>query len=266
MALKLTERQATTVATAVTILAAVVILFTVAGVLWLLAYFLRSFSGVFLPLAVGAVAALVCRPYYEILRTKGKLPRPLAILAVLLSFFLPVAAFLTFFGALLVDQIVDLASRVPEWWGHWSSSLRYRWPQLQEFLATPFGLRVQQALAGMEDQILTGLGGVGGTALSAGAGVVRGIGGFLAWVVLPVYFVFFLMVEPRIADGAHLLPFLKPDTRKDVIYLVQEFVNIVVAFFRGQLIIAFLQGLLFAVGFSIVGLRYGFVIGLVLGF
>jgi predicted PurR-regulated permease PerM len=39
-----------------------------------------------------------------------------------------------------------------------------------------------------------------------------------------------------------------------------------VAFFRGQLIIAFLQGVLFAVGFSLAGLRYGFVIGLGLGF
>jgi predicted PurR-regulated permease PerM len=47
---------------------------------------------------------------------------------------------------------------------------------------------------------------------------------------------------------------------------VREFVNIVVAFFRGQLIIAFLQGVLFALGFSLVGLRYGLVLGLALGF
>ena len=46
-------------------------------------------------------------------------------------------------------------------------------------------------------------------------------------------------------DLSHLkeyLPFLKSETRKDVVFLLQEFVNIVVAFFRGQLIIAFLQG------------------------
>ncbi len=266
MALKLTERQATTVATAVTILATVVILLTVAGIFWLLAYFLRTFSGVFLPLAVGAVGALVCQPYYHWLRRKARLPRPLAIFAVVLSFVLPLGAFLAFFGALIVQQGVQLASHIPEWWSRASSGLRERWPELVEFLNTPLGLRIQEALAGMQEAIVSRLGGVGGTALSAGAGVVRGIGGFLAWVVLPVYFVFFMIIEPRPVDGAHLLPFLKPDTRKDVIYLVQEFVNIVVAFFRGQLIIAFLQGLLFAVGFSLVGLRYGFVIGLVLGF
>jgi len=266
MALELTERQATTVATAVTILATLVILLAVAGMLWLLAYFLRAFSGVFLPLAVGAVAALVCQPYYQFLRTKARLPRPLALVAVVLSFLLPVGAFLGFFGTLLVHQVVELVSHFPEWWKSTSMSLRDRWPELREFLESPIGIRIREAVEGMQDQLVSGLGGVGGTALTAGAGVVRGIGGILGWAVLPVYFVFFLMIERPTVDGAQLLPFLKPDTRRDVVYLVQEFVNIVVAFFRGQLIIAFLQGLLFAVGFSLVGLRYGFLIGLLLGF
>ena len=265
MALKLTERQATTVATAITILATLVIVLATVGILWLLSYFLRSFSGVFLPLAVGAVAALVCQPYYDWLRKKARLPQPLALVAVVLSFVLPVAAFVAFFGTLLVQQAVELISHVPEWWKSAASSLRERWPELRELLESPAGVRLREAFAGMQEEILSGLGGVGGTALSAGAGVVRGIGGFLGWVVLPVYFVFFLLLEPRAVDGASLLPFLKPETRKEVLYLVNEFVNIVVAFFRGQLIIAFLQGLLFAVGFSLVGLRYGFVIGLLLG-
>ena len=39
-----------------------------------------------------------------------------------------------------------------------------------------------------------------------------------------------------------------------------------VAFFRGQLVIASIQGLLFAIGFSLVGLKYGAVIGITLGF
>jgi predicted PurR-regulated permease PerM len=74
------------------------------------------------------------------------------------------------------------------------------------------------------------------------------------------------MIEPPERPGEKLLPFLKPETRKDVVYLAREFVNIVVAFFRGQLIVAFLLGVLLAIGFTIVGLRYGFLIGLVLGF
>jgi predicted PurR-regulated permease PerM len=266
MTLKLTERQATTVATAVTLVAAAVILLAAVGTFWLIAYFLRAFSGVFLPLAVGAVGALVCQPYYQWLTSKARLPRALALIAVILSFVLPVSAFLAFFGTILVHQVVELVARFPEWWTSASSSLRERWPELRDFLDTPLGIRLKEALVGMEEDVLTSLGGVGGSALSAGAGVVRGIGGLLSWAVLPVYFVFFLMVEPRAVEPADILPFLKAETRKDVVYLVREFVDIVVAFFRGQLIIAFLQGLLFATGFSLVGLRYGFVIGLLLGF
>ena len=50
------------------------------------------------------------------------------------------------------------------------------------------------------------------------------------------------------------MPFLKPETRRDVLYLMHEFLNILVAFFRGQLLIAFIEGLLFAIGFSVIGL------------
>ena len=83
---------------------------------------------------------------------------------------------------------------------------------------------------------------------------------------LRVFFGFFLIADPKgFENPERHLPFLKPETRRDLIYLVREFVNILVAFFRGQLVIAFLQGLLFAIGFSIIGLRYGFVLGLVLG-
>ncbi|MGH9321723.1 MAG: AI-2E family transporter [Vicinamibacteria bacterium] len=265
MALTFTERQATTVATAITILAALVILLAAGGVLWLLAFFLRAFSGVFLPLAVGAVAALVVRPYYEWLRRNPRLPKPLALIAVVLSFVAPLLAFLAFFGTLVVQQLVELVSHFPEWWKGVSETVRERWPELRAFFETPIGVRIRDALTAMPDAILSRVGVFGGTALSAGAGVVRGIGSVLGWVVLPVYFVFFLMLDTRSVDPDRFLPFLKPETRRDAIYLLREFVNIVVAFFRGQLIIALLQGLLFAVGFSLGGLRYGFVIGLVLG-
>src|SRR5690606_38905633 len=61
------------------------------------------------------------------------------------------------------------------------------------------------------------------------------------------------------------LPFLKPDTRADVVFLVREFIDIVISFFRGQLVIGLIMGALLAIGFSIVGLKFGLIIGLMLG-
>jgi predicted PurR-regulated permease PerM len=91
--------------------------------------------------------------------------------------------------------------------------------------------------------------------------------GLVAWAVFPIYFSFFLMADAvDMSNLERYLPFFKAETRKDIVYLLGEFVNIIVAFFRGQLVIASIQGLMFAVGFSIVGLKYGAVIGITLGF
>ena len=53
--------------------------------------------------------------------------------------------------------------------------------------------------------------------------------------------------------------------RDDVVFLVREFIAIVVSFFRGQFLIALIMGALLALGFSVVGLRFGLFIGLTLG-
>jgi predicted PurR-regulated permease PerM len=88
-----------------------------------------------------------------------------------------------------------------------------------------------------------------------------------AWAVLPVYLAFFLMAKPfettKIGD---FLPFLKKETKEDVVYLFTQFVEILLTFFRGQIIVASAQGVLFALGFALVGLPYGIVIGICLGF
>ena len=263
--LDLTPRQRTTVATALTILGVIVIISAVGLLAWVVAAFLSYFSSVFLPLAVGGVVAMVFRPYYQLLQKK--LPMPLAVLAVFLSVLVPLGAFGWFFGALLADQISEMVTQVPEWWDRVSAQARLRWPEVREFLETnPWALRVREAAESQAGAIAAGLQEVGVRAISAGRGVLGAVTGFLSWVMFPVYFAFFLVAGRSVSsDLEQYFPFLKRETRRDVVFLLTEFVNIIVAFFRGQLIVAFLQGLLFAVGFSLVGLKYGFVIGLMLG-
>ena len=266
--MELSERQKRVVATAVTVLSLVVILAATGALVWLAARFLRTFSNVFLPLAVAGVVALVFRPYYDWLRTKLRLPTPLALLALFLSALIPATAFGWFFGAIVAGQVSDLIEAFPGWWERMRSQVQERWPQVVQFLEqNPLGQRIRETVEGQQDALLHNLQVVGGKALSAGAGVLRGVGALLSWAVMPVYLIFFLIAERGPLDRIdESMPFFKPETRKDVVFLVKEFVNIIVAFFRGQLIIAFLQGLLFAIGFSAVGLRFGFVLGLLLGF
>ncbi len=267
MAFTLSERQQATVAAALTIVAAAVILAAAALLLWALGAFVSRFSSVFLPLAAAGVLAMVVHPYYAWLRDTLRFPVSLAVVAVLVSMLLPLVAFGWFFGALIVDQASGLVAALPEYWASTVSWAQERMPRAQAFIEKHRVVeRVREAVAGKEPAVVQAIQAFAEKAMSAGAGVLRGVGVVFAWAVMPVYFVFFLVADPRrLRDVDHLLPFLKEETRRDVVYLVREFVNILVAFFRGQLLIALLQGLLYAIGFSAAGLRYGFVLGLMLG-
>lgn len=268
MAIELSERQQNTVAVAITILSAVIILAGIGLVGWIIGAFVNRFATVFLPLAVAAVAALVFKPFYEWIRSKLKIGRVLALLLVILAVTIPIAGLVFFFGALVVDQLTELIKALPGAWTRASEWVTSNTPAVHAFFRdNPYA---QELRAGMEGQgagIVSGLGSVGRQALSAGAGLITWVVGLMGWAVFPIYFAFFLMAETtKIEELEGVLPFFKPETRKDILYLVSEFVNIMVAFFRGQLVIASIQGLLFAVGFSLAGLKYGAVIGITLGF
>ena len=265
--MELSQRQKQIAASAITVLSLVTLVAAAAALFWLIAKFLHSFSHVFLPVAVAGVAALICRPYFDWLRTRLRMPGPLALATLFLSALVPIGVFIWFFGALIVKQFSAMILALPEWWEAMRGHLEARWPRVQEFLQGPLGQRARDAVVSNIDTLLEGLRILGGKALTAGAGAVRGVGALLGWTVAPVYLAFFLLAPTLDVKGlsAHL-PFLKPDTRRDVVFLATEFVKIIVVFFRGQLFIAFLQGLLFAIGFSTVGLKFGFVLGLLLGF
>jgi len=268
MAIEFSDRQRTTIAAAITILSAVVILVAIGALFWIIGAFFTKFSAVFLPLAVAMVAALVVKPYYEIISTRLKLGRVPALLVVFLSFIVPIAALGWFFGDILVDQVKGLIEAFPKWWAASVEWVQARAPQLVQFYnETAVGQAVGDAVEGQGGAVVDVAQYLGTRMMTAGAGVLSGVATLLGWVVAPIYFAFFLMTDiSKIGNLERFIPFLKSDTRKDLIYLFEEFLNIIVAFFRGQLIIAFLQGLLFAIGFTLVGLKYGFVIGLTLGF
>ncbi len=265
MAIELTPRQAATIAAAITTVSALIILVAVGLLGWLAALFLQTFSGVFLPLAVGAVAALVFRPYYDWLRNRGRLPVAAAVAAVFLSALVPLGVFVAFFGRLAIGQLVGLAAQAPEWWDNARALFETELPRVSGMLdSSGLNDRLRELVIAQQVAIAEWLRTVGVQAVTAGFGLARGLGALLSWIITPVYFAWFLTAGFRL-DTDRVLPFLKPGTRGDVTYLLHEFVDITVAFFRGQLIIALLQGVLFAAGFSVAGLRYGFVIGLALG-
>jgi len=259
-------RQRKIVASALTLICFVVIATIVIALGRLTIAFFQFFAGVFLPLAVAWVMAVMLKPYHTLL-TRRTRSRVLAVVLVLLSLLIPVAAVLWFFGALILEQLTGFAAAIPAWGRNVLQWAQERTPWLAEMWER-YGLaqRLEGFLNAQGGTLTSGAAEIGARLVNAGHAVFRSVASLLSWAVLPVYFIFFLLAPTlsldRIGDA---LPFLKPETRRVVVELASRFADIIVVFFRGQFLIALLQGILYGTGFAIVGLDYGVLLGLIFG-
>ena len=266
-----THRQNGIIAAGITVLCATLVTAFVAVILWGLYALLSAISVVLTPLLVALILTLIFKPYYQWLHAHLRRSHLLAIPALFLSVLLPVGALFFFFGSLFVSQLVALFEYLPSLVEKISAALTASNPSLQAFL-TKFGLEEKLSLltdpnafiASVADRI--SFGDMGGMALSYGMDAIKYLVSLVGWLVVPVYLIYFLTAKPFSGKNVEtFLPFLKPETRRDVSYLIDEFLAIIVAFFRGQVTVAFIQGILFGLGFWLVGLPYGLLIGLTLG-
>ena len=84
--------------------------------------------------------------------------------------------------------------------------------------------------------------------------------------VIPIYLFYFLSSNRNLIDDLEgELGFLSASVKEDVVFLIREFVGILVAFFRGQLLIGLLMGVGYAIGFTLSGLKFGIALGLLFG-
>ena len=270
-AISFSESQNGIVAAGITVFCATLVTGFVALILWGLFRLLSAVSVVLTPLLVALILTLIFKPYYQWLHAHLRRIHALAIPALFLSVLLPLCAILFFFGALFISQIVALFEYLPTLAERISNTLTADNPELQAFL-TQFGLEEKLPLLTDPKAFVAALsqkvsfGDMGGKALSYGMDAIKFAVSLIGWLIVPVYLIYFLTAKPFTGRTVeNFLPFLKPSTRQDVSYLIDEFLAIIVAFFRGQVVIAFIQGLLFGLGFWIVGLPYGLLIGLSLG-
>lgn len=96
--------------------------------------------------------------------------------------------------------------------------------------------------------------------LSSGLAFVLGI---LSWLVVILYLIFIMLDYERLMlSFRQLVPYR---SRHKVFHIFSDIENAMNRYFRGQFVIAFSVGVLFAIGFAIVGLPMGVVLGLFIG-
>lgn len=265
--LELGSRQRTTVAAAITLGAALVLLLVFSATVWGLALFVGAFQNVLLPPVVAGILTMLLRPYYNWLLKLCNGSQAAALVLFFLSALVPLGAFIWFAGVVAANELLQLFDELPSMINAMQKAGRSYWTQvaalLEKYGRMPeFGNLLENPGAIVANALR-----VSGERMSQSiARMFQSVAGLFAWAVLPVYLVFFLMAKPfETKQINEFLPFLKKETREDVIYLIDQFISILLTFFRGQTIIALAQGVLFAIGFALVGLPYGIVIGMALG-
>jgi predicted PurR-regulated permease PerM len=225
------------------------------------------FSGVIWPLACAGVLALMLRPVVEIFEQRLKNRRLAAVILLYGLFVIVVAGVLVLLVPPLVEQLLNFISFAPTLWQSATGYVEQNYPDwialVQRQMENPAIKKVVTTLSQEANDLLTHA----LPSLKAAGGGLIGIFGFAARVaIVPIYLFFFLL--SRSEPTRHLdenLTFFSESLREDIVFLVNEFISIIVSFFRGQLLIGLIMGVLLALGFTFVGLKFGLVLGLALG-
>ncbi len=228
---------------------------------------LAFFSSVLWPLAAAGVLALILRPLVRVIERRFRGRRLTAVILLYGVVVLLVGGALILLVPPLVSQVIDFIAYLPTLWERVSTFVQEHYPQWIELakkqLANPSVRKMADGLASESKALF----GAAIPSVRAAFGGVLDVFAFVTHLaIIPVYLFFFLLMrgEPTGDLGRHL-PFLKPGVRSDVVFLASEFIAIIEAFFRGQLLIAACMGVLLSIGFSVIGLKFGLFIGLALG-
>ncbi len=240
-----------------------VILAFALGSLYLLSGFVSRFGGVLWPLIVAGVLSLLLDPVCDFLERRLRLSRPAAIVVLYLLVAGATAGVSLILLPALWQQLSQLVDHVPTLWDRLVHGVGERFPQTAEWMKNG-GLR-EWVRSHSEDLMRAA-----GSGAPAIAEATMQLKQFVAKVtglaIIPVY-LFYLLDLRRdfVSDLEREARFLPKSLHEDLVFLVRQFVDILVAFFRGQILIGLILGALLATGFSICGVSYGLLLGLMMG-
>lgn len=266
----LSPSQKRIVAAGCTALAAIFLAATLYFLFVLLKEFVTTFKDVLLPLAIAAILATLLRPIISFCETRTRLNRTggiILLFALVIMVLLAVAAFAI---PPLLDQTGQILKLLPSLLEKGLEYLKGLAPSIWQWLTTQLGESPDTYVQGLLKENSSAIQGVLSKATASSGQFFSMMGGLFgkiaAYSIIPVYLFFILNGDRNIwKDIDKQLSFLPNERRDDLLFLIKQFTGILVAFFRGQIIIGLLLGLVLATGFGLAGLKFGILLGFILG-
>ena len=272
------EKQAKVLWFSITALAIAVFLALLALMFYGFAWLLDRLSPVLLPLAVAGILAFLLNPLVNIFEDKmsakvsslfDKIRNPKRVKAIILVFIIAIGIISTVTVIVLRTVVPDIIQLGKDAQIEQLEQNTKNW--LLKNQKTSWGKFMQLNQVDVEKMELRSL--IQVDAVSFKELSAKSLSDVIAWIgmlagmaLVPVYVFYFLLEAQTIQrKWSDYLPLKESEFKEEAVFVLESFNDCLVVFFRGQVLVAIPVGICLAVGFSLIGLPYGILLGLVAG-
>jgi predicted PurR-regulated permease PerM len=216
--------------------------------------------GILLPLGVAAVVAFIVEPLIGLIAGRW-ISRLWAVIIVGVLAVGVVGGIGAVLAPKIVDQVISLARDLPEAvaWGK-GHLLRFSqtYPEAQGWIREQAHGLIDGLPAWLQKNI--------GALIKPLGQFWSGLGLALGFMFVPIYVFYFLVEKEKIErHWREYVPLREWWVGREVVFVIEQVHGYLVAFFRGQVVVALFVGVAMVVGLSLIGLPYGILIGMLCG-
>ena len=237
------------------------ILFTVLSILAVL-FLLNMLKEVLLPFIVACLIAYMLEPVVKWnIRWTHLKTRFLPVLLTLLEATMVVAVFCLIFIPYLVSETTEMTRMIRAYTTS-QTQIPYISQSIHDFIRDNIDFNEVTKLLSREEwkELIKNALSSSWSFLSSGFAFIMGVA---SWLIVVLYVIFIMLDYERIMDGfKRLIPIRH---RRQTLKIFSDIETAMNRYFRGQFIIACCVGILFSIGFLIIGLPMGVVLGLFIG-
>lgn len=219
------------------------------------------FSVIGFPLVLGGIFYYLLNPLVSFMEKKG-IGRLWAIWIALVVVLLLLVWGFAILIPIVRDQTVGIINDFPSYWTaiekmttevvnyDWFTSLQNQINQLNADIFKSVSVKVNEILS----NTVSGLGNVVGIVTNAFVGIIT----------MPIILFYLLKEGEKLPQS--FIKFFPTNVRESIDVLLKKINNQISQYVRGQITVAFFVGVMFVLGYSVIGLKYGVVLGVLAAF
>lgn len=213
---------------------------------------------VLLPFVLGISIAYLLNPLVNKIGRSGY-SRMMATLFILFGFFVAFMGLLGLILPIVYKELSGLSDSLPGYIETVKDALKPYLDKASDAMDQPEAIQWETLTKNLTPAVGAGQAVLGG--LAAGGGFITSLLTTLAFT--PIVAFFMMKDWPKIVAWVEDL--LPRHSKDDILDLTKNIDKKIAGFVRGQITVAFILGAVYAIGLSLAGLKYGFLIGLMAG-